>query len=211
VPSYTVFKSTNNKDFDVVESDVITPYLEVTGLLFGEVYYFRVRQELPDADTEKTTSDSFRIKLLGPPDPPANLTELSQGRSRESIILDWEEPAWLGGNTNITYTIFLSKNFTDESEEVTLFENVIDTQLTVQNLTPGLSYQYKLQTVAGILKSSITEIRTVTFLARPSAPTGLTEVTEERTESSMLLKWTESDFFGGVSKVTYTVLAASGD
>ena len=53
-------------------------------------------------------SDVFEIHFLIPPDEPENLRENRTMRTPTSLMLEWDRPAYLGGDVeaNINYTVY---------------------------------------------------------------------------------------------------------
>lgn len=105
-------------------------------------------------------SDFVSIRAAEVPLPPINLANVPEITTAYQIGLDWDHPTYDGGSPVLDYR--LSYKETSNSDWIVYDDAILDTQVTVTSLTPGVYYDFKLEARSivgyGGFSDSITEL-----------------------------------------------------
>lgn len=141
VQDYTVFYDQGNGNYIEVESGVTTQYYLKTDLTPGTTYAFKVQAR----NAVGFSLDSQEVSILAAkiPEAPINLANNVAITTAYQIGLTWDQGVYNGGSAVIDYRLSYkestSNSFTYYATDLT------NTQLTVVGLTPGILYDFKLE------------------------------------------------------------------
>ena len=101
------------------------------------------------------------------PDKPFGLSEDESLRTSDEIRLTWTAPDFTGGVEILDYRIQIREGIKPWEEYAT---NVEGTATTISGLTPGTSYQFKVQARNNVGYSFESDFKQLVAGAKPSAP-----------------------------------------
>jgi len=76
------------------------------------------------------------------PDPPRNIIEIASARTLTAIGFSWQQGVENGGTPVIDYRLFFDQG---TNNYVILAATYLSTSFTIDSLTPGVTYKFKIQ------------------------------------------------------------------
>lgn len=126
----------------LLETAVPTQYYTTSVTLTPDVIYsFKVAAR--NSVGLGPQSDSVSIRAAEVPLQPINLVNVPEITTAYQIGLDWDHPTYDGGSPVLDYSV--SYKVTTDTDWIVYDPAVLDTQLIVTGLTPGLYYDFKVK------------------------------------------------------------------
>ncbi len=152
----------------------------------GQTYYYSVRSINDSGSSDPSTP--IPVVPRGPASAPMNFTSSYES---ETVHLDWKAPNDANGSPITYYSVF--KGMDDDHIDIRI--NVsMDTTYTDHGLKNGIAYYYQVCAVTAAGDGKKTNVRMITPRTVPTAPYNLTS---EKGDSKVVLRWNLSEKDGG--------------
>jgi uncharacterized membrane protein YgcG len=200
-----------NGDWTEIDGDIITTSLPISGLKLNTTYKFRVTPHLQITGTPEMAISTYptagaamtsaAFATLSNPTTPTNLTVSQSALSAEnirggSVHLAWSASSLLGtaaATASIVYDILCSTDsgaHWNACAEIPGTENLTTTSATIQGLTPGGKYQFKVQAKVGAFNLASESASAVAFNLSNVLQPGEIGVSELE-GNAVNVKWTQ--------------------
>lgn len=200
VLSYLVeYKLASTAVWSVFSNNSLTTTANITGLVAGSVYNFRV------SAVNSTGAGSFATVSETPAVNPTAATAVNSlvaTRGAGSIILTWLPPTSNGSATITSYYVY--QKLTASSSWVLLTTSQVSPTYTVTGLTAGSSYDFKVQANNGLVLGAGSEVTSSPF-DLSSAPINVTVTKDTNLTSSITLSWGNPSNNGGSLVTSYQI------
>ena len=200
ITSYLVeYKLSTVATWSIFSSGSINTYATITGLTAGSSYDFRVT---PYNSYGAGAAATAAATPFAAPTGASSVGSLNAAPSAGSVLLSWIPPTSVGTANVINYYIY--QKLTSAVDWVLLSSTQVAPAYTISNLTPGTSYDFKVQANNGLVLGSPAVITASPFNL-PSAPTNLLVTKATATPSSVTLTWGNPSSNGGSLVTSYQI------
>ena len=198
------FTEASSDTYSVFASGITSQTATVTGLSAGTSYKFIVKSR--NIVDFSLASSSVTILAAQIPGAPTLLSNVEATTDADTIGLSWTAPSFTGGSAVIDYRLWsdsatLGVTFTEVAA------NIVATTYTVDSLTQGQTYQFKVEArnIYGYsVYSDIVSIVTAQPPAQPTAPSTTWN------PDDVVISWTSPDS-GGSTITGYKVSIRQSD
>ncbi len=196
------FNNTNNINSFTVSNLTNGLYYALTIRAFN--VFGSEKYNIPDGSS--VWSNKIIIRPTSVPGSPTNMQITGLGNS--SVSISWTAPTNTGG-LNIPILYYLIQ-YNDGSNWITYASITSNTSMTVENLTVGQSYVFRVAAVNNIGTSSYSDnsIPVVPGSPPPDAPSNVQGVSKNK---SVLLSWDAPVNTGGLPILNYTIQQSSNN
>jgi titin len=185
-----------------LETGVPTQHYTTTVPLTPDtIYTFKVRAR--NSVGYSLESETISIKAAEVPYVPINLVNVPDITTAYQIGLDWDAPTYDGGSPVLDYR--LSYKETSSSDWIVYDDAILDTQITVISLTPGVYYDFKVEARNIVGYSDFSDSITELAAQIPDSPTDLANVPEITLADRIGLTWLAPVFDGGSAILDYRI------
>lgn len=199
------FTEASSDTYSVFASGITSQTATVTGLTAGTSYKFIVKSR--NIVDFSLASSSVTILAAQIPDAPTSLSNVEATTDADTVGLSWTAPSFDGGSAVIDYRLW-SDNASSGVTFTEVAANIAATTYTVNSLTQGQTYQFKVEARNAYGYSSTfsntLSVLTAQVPAQPVAPTTTWN------PDSVVVNWVSPDN-GGSAITGYTISIRQSD
>jgi hypothetical protein len=108
------------------------------GLSWGSEVFANVIATNIYGDSDQSADGNGAV-IVTSPDAPTDLAEVYEQRTKSTLGLTWTSPIFVGGTAILDYSVLMA----EQGKQLTLLQSgVTDTNLLVQNLSFGTTYEF---------------------------------------------------------------------
>jgi hypothetical protein len=148
-------------------------------------------------------SDPISIRAARRPDAPINLANVAVITTAYQIGLTWADGIYDGGSPVLDYRVNYKTQ--DDSSFTVYQDSLLATDLTVTGLTPGVYYNFKVESRNLVNYSPYSDEIIVLAAQIPDQPTNLANVPANTLATQIGLEWLAPVFNGGSAILDYKV------
>lgn len=198
--SYLVeYKLSSSSSWTVFSNNSLSTTATISGLVAGSLYNFKVSA----VNSSGTGVSALASETpAAAPSAPGNVNSLAASRGAGSVLLTWLPPTNSGTAAIVNYYIY--QKLTSASVWSLLSNSQVSPNFTATGLTPGSSYDFKVQANNGLSLGAGSEVTASPFNLS-TAPLNLSAVKSTSSPTALTLTWDNPSNNGGSLVTSYQV------
>jgi cellulose 1,4-beta-cellobiosidase len=208
--SYSLSYDQGNGQMTELEASwTLTEYTTDFALVAGTTYVFKATaNNVYGASIE---SELLSVLAARVPEAPLGLQDNPAATTAYQVGLQWTEGIYNGGSVVLDYRVWFKEQ---SATDFAVFQEAVQsTSTTVTGLSPGFTYDFKVEARNAIGFSEFSSVASVLAAQVPDAPENLSNVAEQTNSEQAGLTWDAPSFDGGSEVLDYRIWSdyASGD